>query len=87
LKFCASATIQRYFPKKTFTPFQAHGMEKHTAWRGRKFFLATQKTETPNTERLDSNKFLQVSKDLPFCKGLAKNCKCTKQITLCLSYI
>ena len=42
-----------------FTPLQAHGMEKFTAWRGRKFSLATQKNKAITTESARSNKFLQ----------------------------
>jgi hypothetical protein len=29
----------------SFTPYQAHGVEKITAWRGRKIFLAMQKND------------------------------------------
>ena len=45
--------------QKFFTPLQAHGMEKFTAWRGRKFSLATQKNKAFITESARSNKFLQ----------------------------
>jgi hypothetical protein len=31
--------------QKIFTPLQAHGMEKFTAWRGRIFSFATQKKQ------------------------------------------
>jgi hypothetical protein len=40
-------------------PLQAHGMEKITAWRGRKIFLATQKNMAFITKSTCSNKILQ----------------------------
>ena len=43
----------------SFTPLQAHGMENISAWRGRKFSLATQKNNALITESTRSNKFLQ----------------------------
>ena len=45
--------------QKIFTPLQTHGMEKITAWRGRKISLATQKNKAFTTESAHSNKFLQ----------------------------
>ena len=45
--------------KKIFTPLQAHGMEKITAWRGRKFSLATQKNTAIFDKQVRSNKILQ----------------------------
>ena len=44
---------------KIFTPLQAHGMEKFTAWRGRKFSLATQKNTAVLDKQTCSNKILQ----------------------------
>jgi len=38
-------------------------MEKITAWRGRKIFLATEKNMALITESQYSNKFLQISKN------------------------
>jgi hypothetical protein len=45
--------------KKFFTPLQAHGMGKFTAWRGRKFSLATQKYRAIFDKQARSNKILQ----------------------------
>ena len=45
--------------KNSFTPLQAHGMEKFTAWRGRKFSLATQKNTAIPDKQACSNKILQ----------------------------
>ena len=45
--------------QKIFTPLQAHGMEKITPWRGKKFSFATQKNKAFITESPSSNKFLQ----------------------------
>ena len=50
--------------KNFFTPLQAHGMEKITAWRGRKIFLATQKDMAFITKSLYSNKILQICKNI-----------------------
>jgi hypothetical protein len=44
-------------------PLQVHGMEKITAWRGRKIFLATQKNMAFITKSLYSNKILQICKN------------------------
>ena len=44
---------------KIFTPLQAHGMEKITPWRGRKFSLATQKNTAIFDKQVRSNKILQ----------------------------
>jgi hypothetical protein len=44
---------------KIFTPQQAHGMEKISAWRGRKFSLATQKNTAIPDKQARSNKILQ----------------------------
>ena len=44
---------------KIFTPLQAHGMEKITPWRGRKFSLATQKNTAILDKQSRSNKILQ----------------------------
>ena len=44
--------------QKFFTPLQAHGMEKISAWRGRKFSLATQKNTAIPDKQARSNKFL-----------------------------
>ena len=44
---------------KIFTPLQAHGMEKFSAWRGRKFSLATQKNTAALDKQARSNKILQ----------------------------
>ena len=44
---------------KIFTPQQAHGMEKITAWRDRKFSLATQKNTAIPDKQARSNKILQ----------------------------
>ena len=49
--------------KISFTPLQARGMGKITAWRGRKIFLATQKNMALITESLYSNKILQICKN------------------------
>ena len=49
---------------KIFTPLQAHGMEKITAWRGRKFSLATQKNKAFITESTRSNKILQNKQNI-----------------------
>ena len=43
---------------KIFTPQQAHGMEIITAWRGRKFSLATQKDTAVLDKQTRSNKIL-----------------------------
>ena len=45
--------------KKFFTPLQAHGMENFTAWRARKFSLATQKNTAVFDKQAHSNKILQ----------------------------
>ena len=45
--------------QKFFTPLQTHGMEKFTAWRGRKFSLATQKNTAVLDKQARSNKILQ----------------------------
>ena len=45
--------------KNSLHPLQAHGMENLTAWRGRKFSLATQKNKAFITESTRSNKILQ----------------------------
>ena len=45
--------------QKFFTPLQAHGMEKITPWRGRKFSLATQKNKAILDKQACSNKILQ----------------------------
>jgi hypothetical protein len=44
-------------------PLQARGMEKITAWRGRKIFLATQKNMAFITKSTCSNKILQIRKN------------------------
>ena len=48
---------------KIFTPLQAHGMEKFTAWRSGKFSLATQKNTAIPNKRVCSNKILQIVKN------------------------
>jgi hypothetical protein len=45
----------------SFTPNQAHGVEKITAWRGRKIFLAMQKNEWQGGGNREANKLLQIS--------------------------
>ena len=45
--------------QKIFTPLQAHGMENISAWRGRKFSLATQKNTAILDKQARSNKILQ----------------------------
>ena len=45
--------------KKFFTPLQAHGMEKISAWRGKKFSFATQKNTASLDKQARSNKILQ----------------------------
>ena len=45
--------------RKFFTPLQAHGMENISAWRGRKFSLATQKNTAVLNKQARSNKILQ----------------------------
>ena len=45
--------------QKFFTPLQAHGMENISAWRGRKFSLATQKNTAIPDKQARSNKILQ----------------------------
>ena len=45
--------------KKFFTPLQAHGMGNFTAWRGRKFSFATQKSMAIPDKLACSNKILQ----------------------------
>ena len=45
--------------KISFTPLQARGIGKITAWRGRKIFLATQKNKAFITKSTCSNKILQ----------------------------
>ena len=45
--------------QKIFTPLQAHGMEKITAWRSGKFSLATQKNMAIFGKQVCSNKILQ----------------------------
>ena len=49
--------------KISFTPLQARGMEKITAWRSRKFFFATQKNKAFITKSTCSNKILQIRKN------------------------
>ena len=44
---------------KIFTPQPAHGMENISAWRGRKFSLATQKNTAIPDKQARSNKILQ----------------------------
>ena len=44
---------------KIFTPLQAHGMEKFTAWRVRKFSLSTKKNKEFFDKQACSNKILQ----------------------------
>ena len=45
--------------KKIFTPLQAHGKGKITAWRSGKFSLATQKNKAVLDKQARSNKILQ----------------------------
>ena len=48
---------------KIFTPLQTHGMEKITAWRGRKLSHATQKkTRQSLTNKYVPIKFYKISK-------------------------
>ena len=51
--------IARYVRKR----MQAHGMEKISAWRGRKFFLRRKKINRKPAETRDSNNFLQISEN------------------------
>ncbi len=44
----------------SFTPYQAHGVEKFTAWRGKKIFLGMQKNEWQGGGNLEANKLLQI---------------------------
>ena len=46
--------------KKIFTPLQAHGKGKITAWRSGKFSLATQKNMAIFDKQVRSNKILQI---------------------------
>jgi hypothetical protein len=47
-------------------PLQAHCMEKITAWRSRKIFLATQKNKAFIAKSTCSDNFLQISKNKSF---------------------
>ena len=48
--------------KNFFTPLQAHGVENFSAWRGRIFSLATQKTRQSWTNKHVPIKFYKISK-------------------------
>ena len=52
-------TWKAQLASKIFTPQPAHGMEKFTAWRGRKFSLATQKNTAIPDKQARPNKILQ----------------------------
>jgi hypothetical protein len=45
----------------SFTPDQAHGVEKISAWRGKKFFLGMQKKRWQGGGNREANKLLQIS--------------------------
>jgi hypothetical protein len=46
--------------ENSFTPYEAHGVEKITAWRGKKIFLGMQENGWQGGGNREANKLLQI---------------------------